>query len=117
MKKVIIERQICIGPNFSKEEFALIKKTLESLSSLDTLAELLKVAGNKQQLKILYLLYAHNEMYACNLSEVLGITESAVSQHLRRLKDRHIIKSRKDCSAFFDRIKRIKFSDFKASFS
>lgn len=101
MKKIYVEGKLCIGPNFSKAEFALIKRNLASQKGLETLADLLAVAGNGQRLKILYLLHAHREMCVCDLAEVLGLTDSAVSQHLRKLKDRNLVKTRRTGQTIF----------------
>ncbi len=95
MRKVYIDGKICIGPTFSRAEFALIKRNLAEQKGLETLADLLGIAGNIQRLKILYLLHAHKELCVCDLAEILEITDSAVSQHLRKLKDRNIVKSRR----------------------
>ena len=96
MKKVYIDGKLCIGPNFSKAEFALIKRNLAEQKGLKTLADSLDVAGNLQRLKILYLLHAHKEMCVCDLAEVLELTDSAVSQHLRKLKDKNIVETRRE---------------------
>lgn len=101
MKKVYIEGRLCIGPNFSKAEFALIKRNVAEQQGLATLAELLGTAGNIQRLKILYLLHAHKEMCVCDLAEVLELTDSAVSQHLRKLKDKNIVKARRQGQTIF----------------
>ncbi len=101
MKKIYVEGKLCIGPNFSKAEFALIKRNLASQKGLETLADLLAVAGNSQRLKILYLLHAHHEMCVCDLAEVLELTDSAVSQHLRKLKDKNLVKTRRDGQTIF----------------
>jgi DNA-binding transcriptional ArsR family regulator len=95
MKKVYIEGKLCIGPTFSKAEFALIKRNLAEQKGLATLADLLGIAGNIQRLKILYLLHAHKEMCVCDLAEVLELTDSAASQHLRKLKDKNIVQTRR----------------------
>lgn len=95
MKKVYIDGKLCLGPNFSKAEFALLKRNLAEQKGLKTLADALDVAGNIQRLKILYLLHAHKEMCVCDLAEVLGLTDSAVSQHLRKLKDKNIVDTRR----------------------
>jgi DNA-binding transcriptional ArsR family regulator len=95
MRKVYVEGKLCMGPTFSKAEFALIKRNLVEQKGLATLADLLGIAGNIQRLKILYLLHAHKEMCVCDLAEVLEITDSAVSQHLRKLKDKNIVKTRR----------------------
>ncbi|MBW2084276.1 MAG: helix-turn-helix transcriptional regulator [Deltaproteobacteria bacterium] len=39
---------------------------------------------------------AGGEMCVCDLAAFLGLTESAVSHHLRRLKDLALVKSRRD---------------------
>jgi len=101
MKKVFIEGKLCVGPNFTKAEFALIKRNLVSQKGLDTLADSLGAAGNLQRLRILYVLHAHKEMCVCDLAEVLELTDSAVSQHLSKLKDRNIVKSRRHRQTIF----------------
>ena len=95
MKKVFVEGKLCIGPTFSRAEFALIKRNLAEQEGLKTLADSLGVAGNFQRLKALYLLHAHREMCVCDLAEVLELTNSAVSQHLRKLKDKNLLKTRR----------------------
>jgi DNA-binding transcriptional ArsR family regulator len=101
MKKIYVEGKLCIGPNFSNAEFALIKRNLANQRGLETLADSLAAAGNSQRLKILYLLHAHREMCVCDLAEVLELTDSAISQHLRKLKDRNLVKSRRDGQTIF----------------
>lgn len=101
MKKAVVEGSICIGPHFSKAEFVEIRKNLAVKRGLNTLAQLLSVAGNPQRIRILSLLHTHKEMCVCDLSEVLGISVSAVSQHLRKLKDSHVVSSRKDARTVY----------------
>lgn len=101
MKKVYIDGKVCVGPTFSKAEFALIKRNLEAQRGLMTLANLLGTAGNIQRLKILYLLHAHKEMCVCDLAEVLALSDSAASQHLRKLKDKNIVKTRRKGQTIF----------------
>ena len=96
MKRVYIDGKLCIGPNFSKAEFALIKRNVAEQKGLETLADSFGVAGNLRRLKILYLLHTHKEMCVCDLAETLELTESAVSQHLRKLKDKIIVETRRE---------------------
>lgn len=95
MRRVLIDGKVCVGPTFSKAEFALIKRNLSEQKGLETLSQLLSTAGNTQRLNILYLLHAHKEMCVCDLAEVLELSDSAVSQHLRRLKDKNTVKTRR----------------------
>ena len=100
-KKILVEGQQCIGPHFNDREFVLIKKNVNELKGLNTLADLLNVVGNQIRLKIVYLLYAHKELCVCDLAEVLDMSDSAISQHLRKLKDKLIVKSRKDSQTVY----------------
>jgi len=101
MKKVIIEGQVCIGPNFSKGEMAYVKNKLKELNGLETLSNLLEVSGNIQRLKIIYILHTFNEMCVCDIAEVLELSDSAVSQHIRKMKDSNILKSRRSGQTIF----------------
>ncbi len=96
MKRVFIEGKLCVGPNFSTAEFAVIKRNLARQKGLATLADLLNVGGNMQRLKMIYLLHAHKEMCVCDLAEVLELTDSAASQHLRKLKDKNVVRARRE---------------------
>ena len=62
---------------------------------LDRLALTYKVLGDPTRLKIVMALCA-GEMCVCDLSAFLGLSESAVSHQLRRLKDLALVKRRRD---------------------
>ncbi len=65
------------------------------------LAALLGLAGNGVRLKILYLLYEENELCVCDLSDILNMNISAISQHLRKLKDGNVVDVRKEGQTYF----------------
>jgi len=118
MKKVYIDGKLCVGPNFTKAEFALIKRNLTEQRGLKTLADSLGVGGNLQRLKILYLLHAHKEMCVCDLAEVLELTDSAVSQHLRKLKDKNIVDTRRDRQTiYYSLVKNVFTSNLEDMFA
>ena len=56
---------------------------------------MLDLAGNANRLKIIYLLQEESNLCVCDLSDILGMTIPAVSQHLRKLKDAQLIQARK----------------------
>ncbi|XAZ82171.1 metalloregulator ArsR/SmtB family transcription factor (plasmid) [Fibrella sp. ES10-3-2-2] len=61
----------------------------------DRLAQVLDLAGNANRLKIIYLLREESNLCVCDLSDILGMSIPAVSQHLRKLKDGQLIQARK----------------------
>jgi DNA-binding transcriptional ArsR family regulator len=62
---------------------------------LDRLVSTYKVLGDCTRLKIVMAL-RDVEMCVCDLAAFLGVSASAVSHQLRRLKDLALVKSRRD---------------------
>lgn len=73
-----------------KEKVKTAHKSLSGLSSI------LALAGNNVRLKIVYLLEEEKELCPCDLSDILGMSVPAVSQHLRKLKDGGLVQTRKE---------------------
>lgn len=64
------------------------------------LAEFYKVFGDTTRIKILYIL-SKSEMCVCDISQVLGVTQSAVSHQLRMLKQMKLVKYRREGKQVF----------------
>ena len=58
-------------------------------------ADLCRALANPKRLMVIALL-AKKEMSVGELAESIGVTLADVSQHLRTLKDRNVVKSRKE---------------------
>ncbi|KEQ29901.1 ArsR family transcriptional regulator [Pedobacter antarcticus 4BY] len=70
-------------------------------TTLTGLSSILALAGNEVRLKILFLLKIEGELCPCDLADILSMSISAVSQHLRKMKDGRIIKTRKVAQTIF----------------
>jgi len=97
-KNILVEGHLCIGPHFTAEKFALIKKNINQLEGLNTLADLLSVVGSAVRLKIVYLLYAHKELCVCDL------------------KDKLIVKNRKDSQTVYYSLENKLFMDILSQY-
>ncbi|MCI8648655.1 MAG: helix-turn-helix transcriptional regulator [Anaerotruncus sp.] len=64
------------------------------------LAELFKVFGDSTRIKILYVLF-ESEMCVCDIAQLLNMTQSAISHHLRTLKQSKLVKYRRDGKTVF----------------
>jgi len=64
-------------------------------------AAVLGLAGNAVRLKILHLLHEEGKLCPCDLSDVLGMNVSAVSQHLRKLKDGKLVETKRAGQTIF----------------
>ena len=67
---------------------------MQDMESLEYLVEELKTLGDKTRLRILSLL-RNQELCVCDLTEVLGISQPGVSQHMRRLRQISLVKERR----------------------
>ncbi len=63
--------------------------------SAAALAETFKVLGDVTRVRILDAL-ARDEVAVCDLAEMLGVTQSAVSHQLRLLRHARLVRSRRD---------------------
>jgi len=88
-----------------------IRSILDSSPDLDTAAELLNLAGNSTRLKLLYLLENAKEMCVCDLAEMLGVSVSAVSQHLAKLRAYQLVAPRRDAQTIYYRLTDHKFNE------
>lgn len=74
-------------------------------SSLAQLGKVLDLAGNEVRLKILYLLEEEDKLCPCDMSDILGMSIPAVSQHLRKLKDGNVIEATRSGQTIFYSLK------------
>lgn len=78
-----------------EELIARVNDNMPDERMLYELAELYKVFGDSTRIKILYVLF-ESEMCVCDIAQLLGISQSAVSHHLRVLKQSKLVKFRKE---------------------
>lgn len=64
------------------------------------LAEFYKVFADSTRIKILYAL-SKAEMCVCDIAEILGVSQSAVSHQLRMLKQMKLVKFRREGKSIF----------------
>ena len=92
----------CIRLQADIEQIKSCREKLKANSkSFLQLGQVLALAGNEVRLKILFLLEEETELCPCDLSDILGMSIPAISQHLRKLKDGNIIEARKAGQTIF----------------
>jgi DNA-binding transcriptional ArsR family regulator len=92
------------APSMSQKEMAQIRQNLEGTPDIEEAAELMNLAGNSTRLKLLYLLENMKELCVCDLAEMLGVSVSAVSQHLAKLKAYGLVAPRRDAQTIYYRL-------------
>jgi ArsR family transcriptional regulator, lead/cadmium/zinc/bismuth-responsive transcriptional repressor len=86
----------CIRDGADIEQIRDCKTVLqEKAFEIADLAAALNLAGNEVRLKILYVVRKEEALCVCDLSDILGISIAAVSQHLRKLKDGNLLQKQR----------------------
>ena len=91
----IIETDGCLVRVVHLDRVEKARQDVMAERELDRLSLTYKVLGDPNRLKIVMAL-KNVEMCVCDLAAFTGLSESAVSHQLRRLKDLALVKSRRD---------------------
>lgn len=87
---------LCDIPCFNGELVARLRGSLPSEEQLEEGRVLLAALADRVRLKILHALSTGEELCVCDVAHVLGLSVSAASHHLRKLRDLKILKYRND---------------------
>lgn len=77
-----------------------VNKAMPGEEELFDLAELFKIFGDSTRIRILYVLF-EAEMCVCDLAQLLGMTQSAISHQLQVLKKSKLVKYRREGKTVF----------------
>ena len=81
----------------------IVEKVRQELPDEDTLydlSELFRIFGDSTRIRILYVLF-EAEMCVCDIAQLLGMTQSAISHQLRALINARLVKSRRGGKTVF----------------
>ena len=81
----------------------IVQSVMQKMPGEDTLtdlAELFRIFGDSTRIKILYVLF-ESEMCVCDIAQLLGMTQSAISHQLQILKKSKLVKYRRAGKVIF----------------
>lgn len=81
----------------------VVEQVMEAMpleEELFDLAELFKIFGDSTRIRILYVLF-EAEMCVCDIAQLLGMTQSAISHQLQVLKKSKLVKYRREGKTVF----------------
>ncbi|MBQ8108611.1 MAG: helix-turn-helix transcriptional regulator [Clostridia bacterium] len=92
--------ELCEEHHVHPDLLAHMKLEMPDESSLYDLAELFKVFGDSTRIRILYVLF-ESELCVCDIAELLGMSQSAISHQLRVLKQARLVRARREGKTVF----------------
>lgn len=101
----------CAGCRYNQQVMERLKSKQISEEEINALSDVFKVFGDGTRLKILWGLF-DSELCVFDISEKLGMSQSAISHQLRILKQARLVKARREGKNTFyslddDHVKRI----------
>ena len=90
----------CVCVETHPDAIRRANETLPEDEALYDLAELFKLFGDTTRIKILYALL-DAELCVCDIAQLLGLTQSAISHQLRLLKAGKLVKFRREGKTVF----------------
>lgn len=87
--------ECCDMPHDHSETVGSVEKEMLSDDEFFSVADLFKMFGDSTRLKILFVL-SRAELCVCDITKLVGMTQSAVSHQLRVLKTARLVKYRKE---------------------
>lgn len=94
------EEHICGSCGVHQDVVDKVSKVMPDEEVLYEAAELLKVFGDSTRIRIIFVL-CESEMCVCDIADLLGMSQSAISHQLRVLKQAKLVKSRRDGKTIF----------------
>lgn len=95
-----MSEHICGACGVHKEIVDKVSKVMPDEAVLYDCAELLKVFGDSTRIRIIFVL-CQSEMCVCDIANLLGMTQSAISHQLRVLKQARLVSARRDGKTIF----------------
>lgn len=83
-----------------EELITQVRRQMPGEEELYDLAELFRIFGDSTRIRILYVLF-ESEMCVCDIAQLLGMTQSAISHQLRLLKNARLVKARREGKTVF----------------
>ena len=90
---------ICDG-NHPHDVVERVRHSMPDEDTLYDLTELFRIFGDSTRIRILYVLF-EAEMCVCDIAELLGMTQSAISHQLRALKNVRLVRARREGKTVF----------------
>ncbi len=89
-------KDLCDVPCFKEDLVARLRKNIPDDDQLEEMRVLFSALADKTRLKVLHALKDGEELCVCDVAHVLGMSVSAASHHLRKMRDLKILKYRND---------------------
>lgn len=100
-RQTIIENGVCQASIKTEQEIQAIQRELGENFWINQVIIWIEAIKDPTRFKLVCLLYRFDRLCVCDLANILNISSSAVSQHLRKLKDMGLVTASRNKQTFF----------------
>lgn len=87
---------LCNVPCFNEDLVVRLRSAMPSDAAIEDARVVFTALADRTRLKLLHALTGGEELCVCDVAHVLGISVSAASHHLRKLRDLKVLRYRND---------------------
>jgi len=92
--------EVCLEYSLDKTKVDAVRENILPDVAVERISDTFKALSDPTRLKIVLSLL-QSELCVCEIAEAVGISQSAVSHQLRKLKDMRLVKRRKSSKMVF----------------
>ena len=107
----------CFASIKTEREISAIQNEISKAEWIEQNIRYLEAVKDATRFKIVYLLLRHEQLCVCDLANILEVSSSAISQHLRKLKDMNLVIITRQKQTLFYSVKDNEFTAFFKSFN
>lgn len=100
MRRDLPEVERCETTCIHRDKIDKVSAAIPGDETLYDLADLFRIFADSTRIKILYVLF-ESEVCVCDIAQLLGMTQSAISHQLRALKQAKLVKNRREGKTVF----------------
>lgn len=96
----------CIRVDADAEKLERLRESAMANDHLVALAAFMSAVSNETRLRTLYVIWEAGELCVCDLADIFGISQPAVSRHLKILREKALVETRRDAQTIYYRVCR-----------
>ena len=96
-----ITESTCVRPDVDETVLQTLRQNAYANDHLVALSAYMSATGNETRLRILFVLWQANELCVCELADIFGITQPAMSRHLKILREKALVETRRDAQTIY----------------
>ncbi len=96
LKKGSLMQSICIRAQADEQQILRNRRAIERRQEqFRDLSRSFALLGSEMRLRIVFALFREKELCPCDLADIIRLSISATSQHLRKLRDGGLVRTRR----------------------